>query len=118
LNQLAAHALVLREVGSGLRHCFEKSLERAGRSLADLRVSLELGSNEAIKEAVLRGVGAAVLSTYAVQKELTTGQLHAVAVSDLHCDRDMFIVRDRRRVLPLPARVLLLFLETNPVPVP
>jgi DNA-binding transcriptional LysR family regulator len=59
LRQLVSYPLVLRESGSGLRHCFEKSLERAGRSLSELRVVLELGSNEAIKEAVLRGVGVA-----------------------------------------------------------
>ena len=111
----ACHPLILREVGSGLRHCFEKSLDKAGLSLADLQVALELGSNEAIKEAVLRGVGVAILSTYAVQKELKTGQLHAVEVSGLHCDRDMFIVQDKRRVLPFPARLFLIFLETHPV---
>jgi DNA-binding transcriptional LysR family regulator len=116
LKQLFSYPLVLRETGSGLRHCFEKSLERAGRSPAELRVALELGSNEAIKEAVLRGAGVAVLSSLAVQKELKTGQLHTLAVSDLHCDRDMFIVQDRRRVLPLPARLFLVFLETNPLP--
>jgi DNA-binding transcriptional LysR family regulator len=118
LKQLTAHALILRETGSGLRHCFEKSLERAGRSLADLRVALELGSNEAIKEAILRGVGVSVLSVYAVQKELKAGQLHALKVSDLHCDREMFVVLDRRRVLPVPARLFLLFLETHPIPSP
>jgi DNA-binding transcriptional LysR family regulator len=116
VKELAGHALILREVGSGLRHCFEKSLERAGRSLADLRVALELGSNEAIKEAVLRGMGAAVLSTFAVEKELKSRKLHALQVSDLHCDRDMFIVRDLRRVLPGPARLFLLFLENHPIP--
>jgi DNA-binding transcriptional LysR family regulator len=115
LKQLSGHALVLREPGSGLRHCFEKSLERAGQSLADFRVALELGSNEAIKEAVLRGVGVAVLSVYAVQKELKANQLHALEVRDLHCDRDMFIVQDKRRVLPLPARLFLIFLESHPV---
>jgi DNA-binding transcriptional LysR family regulator len=115
VKQLAGHPLVLREVGSGLRHCFEKSLDKVGLSLADLRVALELGSNEAIKEAVLRGVGIAILSTYAVQKELRAGQLHGLAVSDLHCDRDMFVVQDRRRVLSLPARLFLLFLETHPI---
>ena len=114
VKQLPRYALVVREVGSGLRHCFEKSLDKAGLSLSDLRVALELGSNEAIKEAVLRGVGVAILSTYAVQKELRAGQLHALQVSDLHCDRDMYIVEDRRRVLPLPARLFLLFLETHP----
>jgi DNA-binding transcriptional LysR family regulator len=115
VKQLPRYPLVLREVGSGLRHCFEKSLEKAGLSLADLRVALELGSNEAIKEAVLRGVGIAILSTFAVQKELKTSRLHALEVSDLHCDRDMFIVQDKRRVLPFPARLFLNFLETHPI---
>ncbi len=76
----------------------------------------ELGSNEAIKEAVLRGLGVTVLSTFAVQKEIKSGQLKSLEVTDLHSDRDMFIVQDRRRVLPLPARVFLNFLETNPIP--
>jgi DNA-binding transcriptional LysR family regulator len=115
VKQLPRYPLLLREVGSGLRHCFEKSLDKAGLSLADLRIALELGSNEAIKEAVLRGAGIAILSTYAIQKELKGGQLHAVKVTDLHCDRDMFVVQDRRRVLSLPARLLLLFLETHPI---
>jgi DNA-binding transcriptional LysR family regulator len=53
-----------------------------------------------------------------VQKELEARRLRAVAVTDLHCDRDMFVVQDRRRVLPLPARQFLTFLETNPVPDP
>ena len=115
VKQLPRHPFILREVGSGLRHCFEKSLDKAGLSLADLCVALELGSNEAIKEAVLRGVGVAVLSDYAVRKELKAGQLHALTVRDLHCDRDLYVVRDRRRVLSLPARLFLLFLETHPV---
>jgi DNA-binding transcriptional LysR family regulator len=114
VKQLSAYPLVLREVGSGLRHCFEKSLERAGRSLADLHVALELGSNEAIKEAVLREIGVAILSVYAVEKELRAGQLHALEVKGLNCDRDMFVVQDTRRVLPLPARLFLISLETGP----
>lgn len=46
---------MLREAGSGIRHCFEKTLEGLGRSLAELRVTLELGSNEVVQ----RGVGIA-----------------------------------------------------------
>jgi DNA-binding transcriptional LysR family regulator len=118
LQQLIPYPLVLRESGSGLRYCFEKSLERTGRSLSDFRVALQLGSNEAIKEAVSRGVGVAVLSNYAVQKEIEGGQLCALEVSDLHCDRDMFVVEDKRRVLVLPARLFLVFLETSPLLTP
>ena len=115
VRQLCGHALILREAGSGLRHCFEKSLEKAGCSLADLRIALELGSNEAIKKAVLRGVGVAVLSAYVVQKELRSQSLFALQVADLRCDQDMFVVQDKRRVLPPPARLFLTFLENHPV---
>ncbi|MBI3862840.1 MAG: LysR family transcriptional regulator [Planctomycetia bacterium] len=116
VRQLARHAIILRESGSGLRHCFEKSLERVGRSLADFSVALELGSNEGIKEAVMRGGGAAILSTYAVQKELRAGTLVALEIGDLGCDREMFIVQDTRRVLPLSARQFLIFLQSHPIP--
>lgn len=115
LRQIAAHPLILREAGSGLRHCFEKALEHEGDSLANFHVALELGSNEAIKQAVLRGVGLSVLSRYAVQEELKAGRLKAIEIQNLSCDRDMFVVQDRRRVLPFPARLFLGFLETHPV---
>jgi len=115
VKHLLHHPVILREVGSGLRHCFEKSLDKAGLSLADLHVALELGSNEAIKEAVIRGVGVAILSAWAVQKDLKTGQLHALEIRDLHCDRDMYVVKDKRRVLPLSARLFLTFLENHPI---
>jgi DNA-binding transcriptional LysR family regulator len=83
--------------------------------MRDLKVSLELGSNEAIKEAVQRGAGAAVLSIYAVQKELQAGRLFTVEISDLPYDRDLYIVHDQRRAMPLPARLFLDFLAHHPV---
>src|SRR5579859_4975319 len=115
LKQLCKQPLILREPGSGLRHCFEKQLGRAELTLQDLRIALELGSNEAIKEAVLRGIGVAVLSSYAVQKEIKAGRLVALKVADLRCDREMFVVWDRRRVLSAPAQVFRIFLESNPI---
>lgn len=115
LQQLCDQPLILREPGSGLRHCFEKSLSACGKAVRDLHIALELGSNEAIKEAVLRGLGVAVLSYYAVAKELKAGQLIGLKVADLHCDREMFVVWDRRRVLSAPARVFRHFLESNPI---
>jgi LysR family transcriptional regulator, low CO2-responsive transcriptional regulator len=114
-KELCRQPLVLREAGSGLRHCFEKQLGRLGLSLRDLKIALELGSNEAIKEAVLRKVGLAVLSSYAVQRELKARKLIALTVADLHCDREMFVVQDRRRVLSAPAQLFRLFLDTNPI---
>ena len=116
LDRLAAHPLVLWEAGSGLRHSFEVALARAGRSLAELRVVLELGSNEAIQGAVLRGVGVAVLSALAVRKEVAAGRLLGLEIEGLCCDREMFFVTDCRRVLTTPARLFVNLLEAHPVP--
>jgi DNA-binding transcriptional LysR family regulator len=111
LHQLAGQPLVVREAGSGSRWCLERALAKAGKSLRDLKVALELGSNEAIKEAVRRGLGLAVLSTHAVEDEVRAGRLHALRVTGLPLVRDMFVVWDRRRVLPIPARLFLDLLE-------
>ena len=92
----------------------EQSLTRAGKSAKELQVVLELGSNESIKEAVLHGLGVAVLSTQVVQQELQSGRLRALEVSDLPLEREMFLVWDRRHVLPIPARLFLDFLAPCP----
>jgi DNA-binding transcriptional LysR family regulator len=70
-----------------------------------------LGSNEAIKEAVGRGLGVAVLSSRTVEKEVRAGRLRALRVAGLPLLREMFVVWDRRRVLPIPARLFLDLLE-------
>jgi DNA-binding transcriptional LysR family regulator len=111
LDELTGQPLVLREAGSGSRWCLEQALIRSGKSLGDLRIAFELGSNEAIKEAVLRGLGLAVLSTYAVHKEVQSGTLCALEVTGLPLAREMFAVWDRRRALPIPARLFLDLLE-------
>jgi DNA-binding transcriptional LysR family regulator len=111
LEELAGQPLILREAGSGSRWCLEQALAHAGKSLRDMRVALELGSNEAIKEALLRGLGVSVLSTHVVRKELRTKKLHALQVTGLPLLREMFVVWDRRRALPIAARLFLDLLE-------
>jgi DNA-binding transcriptional LysR family regulator len=107
LDQLATQPLILREPGSGSRWCLEQALAGAGKAPGDLSIALELGSNEAIKEAVIRGVGLAVLSKQAVRQEVRAGRLHPVQVTGLALKREIFVVWDRRRVLPIPARLFL-----------
>jgi DNA-binding transcriptional LysR family regulator len=111
LPELGRQPLILRETGSGSRWCLEQALAGVGKSVKDLRVVLEVGSNEAIKEAVHRGLGLAILSTRAVDKELQAGQLHALQVAGLPLVREMFVVWDRRRPLPIPARLFLDLLQ-------
>jgi LysR family transcriptional regulator, low CO2-responsive transcriptional regulator len=114
LSDLVAQPLIQREPGSGSRRCLERSLERLGVAASDLNVVLELGSTEAIKEAVLRRVGVASLSSRAVGKEAKAGHLKALHVRGLTLDRDIFLVRDRRRILPRAAQLFLALVNPEP----
>lgn len=113
-QELTSQPLIHRERGSGSRKCLEQSLERIGISPDSLNVVLELGSNEAIKEAVMAGMGVAVLSECVVQKDIDAGLLHTVRVSKLSLDRDFFVVRDSRRALSAQANLFMHALKPEP----
>ncbi|MGT2478162.1 LysR family transcriptional regulator [Methylobacterium oryzae CBMB20] len=74
-EDLAGADWVLREAGSGTRSAFEAALTEAGLALGQLRVTLELPSNEAVRAAVEAGGGAAVLSETVAAAALRTGTL-------------------------------------------
>jgi DNA-binding transcriptional LysR family regulator len=115
INALTREPLIIRETGSGSRCALEKSLARAGTSLADLNVSLELGSNSGIKDAVKRGLGVAFLSRLAVKRELDVKELWAVSVRGLRLTRKFYLVYHRRRPLSPAASVFLHFVESHPI---
>ncbi len=106
LDELRGLPLIVREPGSGSRHCSEQALGHAGLSLAGL-TSLELGSNEGIKEAVVRGAGVAFLPALAVHDHVATGKVATLRVEGIDLGRDLYAVHDRRRALPIPARLFL-----------
>jgi DNA-binding transcriptional LysR family regulator len=115
LKELGREPLIVREAGSGSRWCLERALAQAGATLHDLHVTMELGSNEAIKEAVQRGLGLAVLSTQVVRQEVEGGKLHTLQITGLPLVREMFAVWDRRRALSIPARLFLDVLGSAPI---
>jgi DNA-binding transcriptional LysR family regulator len=113
IEQLRTEPMILRESGSGTRACFERALTSRNMTLADLHVRLEVGSNDAVKDAVLRQLGVAVLSIRTVQSELAAGRLLEKPIKGLDLTRELYIVTDRRRGLPSPARAFMHFLVKN-----
>lgn len=112
-DQAASSPLIVRERGSGARFVLEQAIAHSQSTPREPNVTIELGSNEAIKEAVRRGLGLAVLSIHSVQKERKSGRLHIVHIQGLDLKRRLYLVRDRRRVLSLPERLLLDFLRSQ-----
>ena len=81
--------VLMREHGSGTREVVEAALAALG---VQLRPIMSLGSTEALKNAVLHGLGIAIVSQLTVAHELRSGRLAELRFSDLHIKRDLFLV--------------------------
>ncbi|MDP9250105.1 MAG: LysR family transcriptional regulator [Chloroflexota bacterium] len=95
LARLATEPFIHREPGSGTRETAEEALAKTGRPV---HVAMELASNGAIKRAVARGLGVAILSRHAVSLELRLGALVELPVTGFPLHREWHLVypRDRR----------------------
>ena len=78
LKRLADFPFICREEGSGTREVMLESMHKSGMEPNELKVSMELGSLEAIKGAVEAGMGISVISYATIQKELKLGTLVAI----------------------------------------
>ena len=73
-NLLGAERLLIREEGSASRQVTERALQHVG---ARIGPTMELGHTEAIKQAVMAGLGVAFVSSHSIVGEVQTGQLCA-----------------------------------------
>jgi DNA-binding transcriptional LysR family regulator len=103
-EDLANAAWVLREKGSGTRAVFERAI--AGQ-FHPLHVPVEFGGIEAIKGAVLAGVGLGCISRYAVASELTDGRLKRVQANWLDLRRQITVLIHREKYLDVGLRKFL-----------
>ena len=97
LQRLLGEPFVIRESGSGTLASIQKSLARKGLSTGDLKVVAEMGSTQAVIEAVKSGVGVSILSTIAVADALESGRLRALSVEGLDLKRHFYLTRNRYR---------------------
>lgn len=98
-ERLGAETFLLREQGSGTRILTERFLDESlgGRPYD----SVELGTNETIKQGVMAGLGIAILSGNTVLGEVTTGRLAVARAPGLPIVRQWFVVRlDGRPAAP------------------
>ena len=114
LGDLQKEPMVVRERGSGSREAVEHALQEAGVPLASLRVVGEMGSTQAVKQAVRAGVGIALISKRAVEDECRAGLLACVKVKDLRVARAFYLVTHRDRTRSPLAQGFVEFLESQP----
>ena len=80
-EEVVREVFLLREPGSGTR--------------------VEIGSNQTIKQAVMAGMGVALLSAHTIAAEVADGRLAVLDVEGLPVVRQWFVVRrSEKRLLP------------------
>ena len=92
-KDFAGERWILREPGSATRSLSEQALAK----LPPPRGVLELSQTEAIKQAVVAGLGIACLPEVAIRDAVATGQLVALATPFLALQRTLSLLVHRKR---------------------
>lgn len=99
IQRLADEPFIMREPGSGTRRSVQKLLDEHG---VVVKVKLELGSNEAIKQAIAGGLGISVLSRHTLVTD--TKDLTILDVEQFPIQRNWYMVYLAGKQLSIVAR--------------
>ena len=99
LARLAGETFLIRERGSGTRSAMERVFrERRFHP----RETIEMSSNETIKQAVMAGMGVSFLSLHTVGLEVAANRLAVLEVAGTPVMRHWYVVhRERKRLSPV-----------------
>ena len=98
---LAREQFLVREKGSGTRAAFEAFFE--GIEVSTVAVGMEVASNETIKQAVIAGLGVALISGDSIATEIADGRLVTLDAPGLPIVRRWFLVRRTDRSMSAAA---------------
>jgi DNA-binding transcriptional LysR family regulator len=110
LRELVTERFIIREMGSGTEKTVHEALVKAGIQPGQMKVRASLGSNEAVKQAVAQGLGAAFISEMSIKKELGRGDMAVVKIKGLNIFRRFYLISRSKRDLSPPARAFVNFL--------
>lgn len=107
ISCLQDEPFVMRESGSGTRQAIQKLLYENNVSV---KVRLELGSNEAIKQAIAGGLGISVLSKHTLSSEPVQGELTILDVEHFPIERNWYVAHLAGKQLSVIAQAFLNYL--------
>lgn len=99
IKDLKGLPFIIREHGSGSRKVLENELKKEGIGIENLNIAAELGSTEAVKQAVKSGIGVSFISRSAVKEEIQNKSLKTILVKDFNVTRHFYIITDKARAV-------------------
>ena len=112
IEMLNHEPFIMREAGSGTRTAVEELFDKHE---VKVKVRLELGSNEAIKQAIAGGLGISVLSQHTIISEGTTGEFAILDVQGFPIERHWYVASLAGKQMSVVAETFMQFLlEESP----
>jgi DNA-binding transcriptional LysR family regulator len=109
-DRLAEESFLSREQGSGTRSAMERIF---AQHQIQPRISMEMETNEAVKQAVQAGMGLGILSLHSIELELETKRLAVINVEDFPLMRSWFVAHRSHKRLSGAATAFKDFLLTE-----
>ncbi len=106
-EELIGESFIFRETGSGTDRTLREQLVKTGFDPQQLKTSMVLGSNEAVKQAVLHGAGVSFLSELSVKEECERGEMCMVDVRGLEICRHIYLATRKARELAPAAKAFI-----------
>jgi len=103
VEDLVVETFIFREPGSGTDRTVRAAMAGAGFDTGRLNIKTYLGSNEAVKQAILSGAGVSFLSEMSVKRECEMGRLSLVKVEGLEIVRTIYLATRLGREMSPPA---------------
>lgn len=99
-QELIKLPFILRKEGSGTRAEIERIFAGKGVSMDALKTAGLFSSTDAIKQAVIAGMGISILSRLSVLHKLRHKALKEIRITDLQMRRNFYLVTHNKRTLP------------------
>lgn len=112
--EITKEPFIFREEGSGTRQVIEKYLGKYSITPQDMLISMVLGSTEAIKESVENGMGIAIVSRWAVRKEIKYGTLKPLSFKEEKILRDFSLIFQKKAISSHALDEFLSYLKAYP----
>lgn len=113
LEELVKEPFIIREAGSGTLKSIDHALRQKNLSIDELNIVAEMGSTEAVRQAIKSKAGISIISAIAISEQCRTGQLKALRIENLHLKRSFYLTTHKKRSLSPLGRAFIDYLNQN-----
>ncbi len=97
LDDLQKEPFIIRESGSGTLKSIQQSFEQKGSSIRKLNVAAEMGSTEAVLQAIKAEAGVSILSMLAVSDDVRADRLRTLKIRGVDLTQRFYVTRLKKR---------------------